>query len=222
MNLKIIKTSDGSDTIYNSELNETYHSLHGSVNESNVVYIKNGIEFYLDQNRKKNIKILEIGFGTGLNFLLTYIFLEKRKEKILYHTLEPFPLQNDIIKKLNYIKKVGDKYLEIFQLSHSTESNKINNLSDRIEFVKSKNLLEEIKLKDNYDIIFYDAFAPSKQPSIWKKENLEKIYSHMNYDSILVTYCSSGQFKRDLKSIGFRVEVLPGPRGKKEMVRAIK
>ncbi len=222
MNLKIIKTSDGSDTIYNSELNETYHSLHGSVNESNVVYIKNGIEFYLDQNRKKNIKILEIGFGTGLNFLLTYIFLEKRKEKILYHTLEPFPLPNDIIKKLNYIKKVGDKYLEIFQLSHSTESNKINNLSDRIEFVKSKNLLEEIKLKDNYDIIFYDAFAPSKQPSIWKKENLEKIYSHMNYDSILVTYCSSGQFKRDLKSIGFRVEVLPGPRGKKEMVRAIK
>ena len=222
MNLKIIKTSDGSDTIYNSELNETYHSLHGSVNESNVVYIKNGIEFYLDQNRKKNIKILEIGFGTGLNFLLTYIFLEKRKEKILYHTLEPFPLPKDIIKKLNYIKKVGDKYLEIFQLSHSTESNKINNLSDRIEFVKSKNLLEEIKLKDNYDIIFYDAFAPSKQPSIWKKENLEKIYSHMNYDSILVTYCSSGQFKRDLKSIGFRVEVLPGPRGKKEMVRAIK
>jgi len=222
MNLKIIKTSDGSDTIYNSELNETYHSLHGSVNESNVVYIKNGIEFYLDQNRKKNIKILEIGFGTGLNFLLTYIFLEKRKEKILYHTLEPFPLPNDIIKKLNYIKKVGDKYLEIFQLSHSTESNKINNLSDRIEFVKSKNLLEEIKLKDNYDIIFYDAFAPSKQPSIWKKENLEKIYSHMNYDSILVTYCSSGQFKRDLKLIGFRVEVLPGPRGKKEMVRAIK
>jgi tRNA U34 5-methylaminomethyl-2-thiouridine-forming methyltransferase MnmC len=222
MNLKIIKTSDGSDTIYNSELNETYHSLHGSVNESNVVYIKNGIEFYLDQKRKKNIKILEIGFGTGLNFLLTYIFLEKRKEKILYHTLEPFPLPNDIIKKLNYIKKVGDKYLEIFQLSHSTESNKINNLSDRIELVKSKNLLEEIKLKDNYDIIFYDAFAPSKQPSIWKKENLEKIYSHMNYDSILVTYCSSGQFKRDLKSIGFRVEVLPGPKGKKEMVRAIK
>ena len=106
MNLKIIQTSDGSDTIYNSELNETYHSLHGSINESNVVYIKNGIEFYLNKKRKKNIRILEIGFGTGLNFLLTHVFFEKRKEKILYHTLEPFPLPNGIIKKLNYIKKL--------------------------------------------------------------------------------------------------------------------
>ena len=222
MNLKIIQTSDGSDTIYNSELNETYHSLHGSINESNVVYIKNGIEFYLDQKRKKNIKVLEIGFGTGLNFLLTHIFLEKRKEKILYHTLEPFPLPNDIIKRLNYVKKIGEQYLKTFELSHSEEPDKIIDITEKIKFIKSKTSLEDIKLKDNYDIIFYDAFAPSKQPSMWERKNLEKIYAHMNHDSVLVTYCSSGQFKRDLKSIGFKVDVLPGPKGKKEMVRAIK
>ena len=222
MSLRIIKTSDGSDTIFNSELNETYHSLNGSINESNIVYIQNGLEYYLNRKKENNIKILEIGFGTGLNFLLTHIFLEKRKEKILYHTLEPFPLPNDIIKRLNYVKKIGEQYLNIFQLSHSKESNKIIDITEKIKFIKSKISLEDIKLKDNYDIIFYDAFAPSKQPSMWERKNIEKIYSNMNYDSVLVTYCSSGQFKRDLKSIGFKVDVLPGPKGKKEMVRAIK
>ena len=222
MSLKIIKTSDGSDTIFNSELNESYHSLHGSINESNVVYIQNGLEFYLNQNKKNNIKILEVGFGTGLNFLLTYIFIERRKEKISYHTLEPFPLPNNIIEKLNYIKKVGDQYNKIFKSSHSILPGIINDMDKKIDFLKSKISLEEINLSEKYDIIFFDAFAPSKQPSIWKKKNLEKIYACMRDGSILVTYCSSGQFKRDLKSIGFKVDVLPGPKGKKEMVRAIK
>ena len=140
----------------------------------------------------------------------------------MYHTLEPFPLPNNIIEKLNYIKKVGEQYSNIFQLSHSTDPGKTIDISDRIKFIKSKVSLENINLQDKYDIIFYDAFAPSKQPSIWDKKNLEKIYSHMNEDSILVTYCSSGQFKRDLKLIGFKLDVLSGPKGKKEMVRAIK
>ena len=102
------------------------------------------------------------------------------------------------------------------------DPDKIIDITDRIKFIKSKISLENVNLQDKYDIIFYDAFAPSKQPSIWQKKNLEKIYSHMNEDSILVTYCSSGQFKRDLKLIGFELDVLPGPKGKKEMVRAIK
>lgn len=222
MSLKIIKTSDGSDTIFNSKLNESYHSLHGSINESNIVYIENGLEFYLNQSRRNNIKILEIGFGTGLNFLLTYIFLEKRKEKIFYHTLEPFPLPNNIIEKLNYVEKVGNEYDKVFKSSHSIMPDKKHYVGEKIDFLKSKITLEDIKLNDKYDIIFFDAFAPSKQPSIWERKNLEKIYSYMRDGSILVTYCSSGQFKRDLKSIGLEVVVLPGPKGKKEMVRAIK
>ena len=222
MNLKIIQTSDGSDTIYNSELNETYHSLHGSINESNTVYIQNGLEYYIKKISRKKIKILEVGFGTGLNFLLTYSFLEKRKEKIFYHTIEPYPLPNEVIEQLNYVSKVGEQYSEIFGLSHNLENDKKNHISKNLEFLKSKISLEDIVLTDNYDIIFYDAFAPSKQPSMWERKNIEKIYSNMNYDSVLVTYCSSGQFKRDLKSIGFKVDVLSGPKGKKEMVRAIK
>jgi|TARA_B100001094_G_scaffold57340_1_gene52817 tRNA U34 5-methylaminomethyl-2-thiouridine-forming methyltransferase MnmC len=220
MSLKIIKTSDGSDTIYNSELNETYHSLHGSINESNIVYIKNGLEHYLNKTKKNNIKILEIGFGTGLNFLLTHLFFEKREEKVFYHTLEPFPLPDEIIKKLNYVSEIGEEYRGVFNLSHSNDNDKRNNITENLKFLKSNNSLENIKLSYNYDIIYYDAFAPSKQPSIWVKKNLEKVFSHMEDNSILVTYCSSGQFKRDLKTTGFKVEVLPGPKGKKEMVRA--
>tara|TARA_Y100001954_G_C15746435_1_gene571303 strand:- start:9 stop:677 length:669 start_codon:yes stop_codon:yes gene_type:complete len=222
MNLKIIKTSDGSHTIYNSELNETYHSLHGSINESNTVYIQNGLEYYIKKKSRKKINILEVGFGTGLNFLLTNIFFERRKENIFYHTIEPYPLPNEVIEKLNYVSEVGEQYKDIFSLSHNLENDKKNYISESLEFLKSETSLENTILTDKYDIIFYDAFAPSKQPSMWKRINLEKIFSHMKNGSVLVTYCSSGQFKRDLKSIGFKVNVLPGPKGKKEMVRAIK
>ena len=222
MNLKIIKTSDGSHTIYNSELNETYHSLHGSINESNTVYIQNGLEYYIKKKSRKKINILEVGFGTGLNFLLTNIFFERRKENIFYHTIEPYPLPNEVIEKLNYVSEVGEQYKDIFSLSHNLENDKKNYISENLEFLKSETSLENTILTDKYDIIFYDAFAPSKQPSIWKRINLEKIFLHMKNGSVLVTYCSSGQFKRDLKSIGFKVNVLPGPKGKKEMVRAIK
>lgn len=222
MNLKIIKTSDGSHTIYNSELNETYHSLHGSINESNTVYIQNGLEYYIKKKSRKKINILEVGFGTGLNFLLTNIFFERRKENIFYHTIEPYPLPNEVIEKLNYVSEVGEQYKDIFSLSHNLENDKKNYISENLEFLKSETSLENTILTDKYDIIFYDAFAPSKQPSMWKRINLEKIFLHMKNSSVLVTYCSSGQFKRDLKSIGFKVDVLPGPKGKKEMVRAIK
>ena len=222
MNLKIIKTSDGSHTIYNSELNETYHSLHGSINESNTVYIQNGLEYYIKKKSRKKINILEVGFGTGLNFLLTNIFFERRKENIFYHTIEPYPLPNKVIEKLNYVSEVGEQYKDIFSLSHKLGNDKKNYISENLEFLKSETSLENTILTDKYDIIFYDAFAPSKQPSMWKRINLEKIFSHMKNSSVLVTYCSSGQFKRDLKSIGFKVNVLPGPKGKKEMVRAIK
>ena len=118
MNLKIIKTSDGSDTIFNQDLNETYHSLNGSIKESELVYIRNGLEFFLDKKTTDSVRVLEIGFGTGLNFLLTKIFMEERNEKLFYHTLEPFPLPSGLLKKINYIEKLGEGYRDIFDKSH--------------------------------------------------------------------------------------------------------
>ena len=222
MNLKIIKTSDGSDTIFNQDLNETYHSLNGSIKESELVYIRNGLEFFLDKKTRDSVRVLEIGFGTGLNFLLTKIFMEKRNEKLFYHTLEPFPLPSGLLKKINYIEKLGEGYRNIFDNSHRSRPNETVNLNEKITFLRSDLTLESIKFSKKYDVIYFDAFAPSRQPEIWEKENLKKIYSHMNLNSILVTYCSSGQFKRDLRGVGFDVDVLPGPVGKREMVRAIK
>lgn len=222
MNLKIIKTSDGSDTIFNQDLNETYHSLNGSIKESELVYIRNGLEFFLDKKTTDSVRLLEIGFGTGLNFLLTKIFMEERNEKLFYHTLEPFPLPSGLLKKINYIEKLGEGYRDIFDNSHRSIPNKTVNINEKITFLRSDLTLESIKFSKKYDVIYFDAFAPSRQPEIWKKENLKKIYSHMNLNSILVTYCSSGQFKRDLRGVGFDVDILPGPVGKREMVRAIK
>ena len=222
MNLKIIKTSDGSDTIFNQDLNETYHSLNGSIKESELVYIRNGLEFFLNKKTRNSVRVLEIGFGTGLNFLLTKIFMEKRNEKLFYHTLEPFPLPSGLLKKINYIEKLGEGYRNIFDNSHRSRPNETVNLNEKITFLRSDLTLESIKFSKKYDVIYFDAFAPSRQPEIWEKENLKKIYSHMNLNSILVTYCSSGQFKRDLRGVGFDVDILPGPVGKREMVRAIK
>ena len=222
MNLKIIKTSDGSDTIFNQDLNETYHSLNGSIKESELVYIRNGLEFFLDKKTTDSVRLLEIGFGTGLNFLLTKIFMEERNEKLFYHTLEPFPLPSGLLKKINYIEKLGEGYRDIFDNSHRSRPNETVNINEKITFLRSDLTLESIKFSKKYDVIYFDAFAPSRQPEIWEKENLKKIYSQMNLDSILVTYCSSGQFKRDLRGVGFDVDVLPGPVGKREMVRAIK
>jgi len=222
MSLKIIKTSDGSDTIFNEDLNETYHSLNGSINESELVYIRNGLEYFLNKKTTDSVRVLEIGFGTGLNFLLTKIFMEERSEKLFYHTLEPFPLPSGLIKKINYIEKIGESYRDIFNKSHKSRPNETVNLNEKISFLRSELTLESIKFSKKYDVIYFDAFAPSRQPEIWGIENLEKIYSHMNLNSILVTYCSSGRFKRDLRRVGFGVVVLPGPAGKREMVRAIK
>lgn len=220
--LKIIKTSDGSDTIYNSDLNETYHSVHGSVSESKHVYIQNGLDYLLKGNKKNHINILEIGFGTGLNLLLTHTYLLNKKKSCFYHTLEPYPLPNEIISELNYVEKVDIRSRKLFEFSHSCPQESEVELEKNILLLKSSQTLEKIALSREYDIIYFDAFAPSKQPEIWGVSNLKKLYDCLVEGGALVTYCSSGQFKRDIKEVGYTLEVLNGPKGKKEMVRAIK
>ncbi|MEC7877959.1 MAG: tRNA (5-methylaminomethyl-2-thiouridine)(34)-methyltransferase MnmD [Bacteroidota bacterium] len=222
MALKIIQTSDGSHTIYDESLNETYHSIHGSINESNHVYVNAGLKQFIYESRKKHVNILEVGFGTGLNFLLLYDFLKKRNIKVDYHTIEPNPLNDSVLEKLNFSKIIGSVD-EIFKIIHKSKTDELVEIDKKITFLKSVDTIENIKLKERkYDIIFFDAFAPSKQPDIWSYNNLNKIHSSMGEDSILVTYCSSGKFKKTLHDLGFKVEVLDGPKGKKEMVRVRK
>ncbi len=223
MNLKIIKTGDGSDTLYNKEIDETYHSLHGSVTESKHVYINAGLENFLGKNKKQSISILEVGLGTGLNLLLTLKYAKKNNLKIQYHAIEPFPLDNTILKKLNFNNKLEGFDKKVYEKIHHPKNLEPIDLSNNISFTKSITRLEQISFEnEKYDLVFFDAFAPSKQPDIWSIENFKIIREAMKKDGIMVTYSSSGKLKKILKELKFKIEKLAGPKGKKEMTRAVK
>jgi tRNA U34 5-methylaminomethyl-2-thiouridine-forming methyltransferase MnmC len=222
MEIKIVVSEDGSNTLYLPELNETYHSLHGAVQESEHVFLKHGLIHFAQKSKK--MTVLEVGFGTGLNALLTYRLAMNEGMQINYHTLEAFPLPEEIVKQLNYPSIFSaEKLDEFFQYLHSCTWEKDHGLGADFIFHKYLTKLEDFNPPElKADIVFYDAFAPGKQPEMWELDKFEKIYALMNPGGILVSYCASGQFKRNLKAAGFEVESLPGPPGKKEMIRGVK
>jgi tRNA U34 5-methylaminomethyl-2-thiouridine-forming methyltransferase MnmC len=173
------------------------------------------LSFFLKGHPTKQIKILEVGFGTGLNALLT---LQQHPDiQIQYTTLEPYPLPAEIFKQLNYTGK--DELLAL----HACDWNSTQEISDNFTLTKFQATLEQSQLPENFfDVIYFDAFAPSSQPELWTQQAFSKIRDVMTRASVFVTYCAKGQVKRDLKSVGFVVESVPGPPGKREMVRAIK
>ena len=220
-NRSIIVSRDGSHTLFHPELNETYHSTHGAVQESIYVYINQGLKLF---NGHKEIVIIEVGFGTGLNALLTWNFAEKHQIKIQYYTLEPFPLSSEIISELNYPSMLDEvASVERFKSIHNVAWESQVKLSDYFSIHKKNITLENTVFpQNNFHICYFDAFAPSKQAEIWSENNLSKIFNCLNTDGIFVTYCAQGSFKRALKKVGFEVEILPGPPFKKEMTRGKK
>jgi tRNA U34 5-methylaminomethyl-2-thiouridine-forming methyltransferase MnmC len=216
-------TEDGSHTIYLPDINETYHSTHGAIRESNHVFIKNGLEFAA-RHGQKNFRIFEVGFGTGLNALLTAIYAKKNELNISYQSIEAYPLESQHIQKLNFPEKTGDPGAAIlFKKLHTAPWNEWLPVSEVFMLKKIKGLLQDFEVHDGlFDLCYFDAFAPSKQPEMWEKPMLEKVKNMLAMHGIFTTYCARGQLKRDLKSLGFEVETLEGPPGKKEMVRAIK
>jgi tRNA U34 5-methylaminomethyl-2-thiouridine-forming methyltransferase MnmC len=222
--VSIIKSADGSDTLYHSELNETYHSTHGAIQESQHVFIKHGLEKLLHDTTVHEVRILEVGFGTGLNAWLTYKASQNKAATIFYDSLEPFPIAADIYTKLNYADTEPDEATRaMFLQIHKAPWGEPIALRENFTLHKIISTLELYKAaRERYDLIYFDAFAPSKQPEVWLPANIEKIYELLKPRGIVVTYCARGQFKRDLKAAGFEVESLEGPPGKKEMTRAVK
>lgn len=222
--IKLIETEDGSRSLYVPELNETYHSFHGAYQESLHVFIKNGLNYWTNSNSGKAITILEIGFGTGLNVLLTAREKITVEADIFLTTLEPYPLPEDIIAQLNYGQLMNDPvFKSIFQQIHWAEWERPVKIMEGFTLLKLKQKLEDFTTKSQkFDVVYFDAFAPNKQSELWTLEILQKICHMMNRGGIFVTYCAKGQLKRDLKAIGFTVETLAGPPGKKEMVRGVK
>lgn len=222
--LKIITTEDGSHSLYHEELQETYHSFHGAYRESIHVYMIYGLDSWLARNpRKYPIRVFELGFGTGLNAWLTLVWAEQNQVPVLYHTIEPFPVEKEIYSQLNYIEHDHGiwHFHKYFEALHTAPWNEGGPVSEYFNFKKDIVTLEEAQLYPS-DVVFFDAFAQKKQPELWKKESLEKVTDAMRPGGLLTTYAVTGQLKRTLKELGLQAEILPGPPGKKEMTRAWK
>ncbi|EKB50086.1 tRNA (5-methylaminomethyl-2-thiouridine)(34)-methyltransferase MnmD [Cecembia lonarensis] len=220
--VKIITTEDGSHSLFVPELNETYHSFHGAYRESVHVFMLYGLEAWAARNPSQfPIRIFEVGFGTGLNAWLSLVWAEQYKVPLLYHSIEPFPLEKEVYGQLNYTEVDTSiyHYAPYFHMLHEAPWNEGAIVSEYFNMKKDKTTLEESVLYPA-DVVFFDAFAPSKQPELWTKESLDKVVDAMNPGAVFVTYCAQGQLKRNLKELGLEVETLPGPPGKKEMTRA--
>ncbi len=222
--LKLIETEDGSHSLYVPELNETYHSFHGAYRESVHVFLLYGLEHWaVHHPEKEPIRIFEVGFGTGLNAWLTLVWGEQNKRPVLYHSIEPFPITEDIYQKLNYtqVDETIQQFGGYFQEIHKATWDQGDAITPYFNMKKEQTTLQDVQLYPS-DVVFFDAFAPSKQPELWAKDLLKKVVDSMNPGGVFVTYCAKGQLKRDLAELGLKVETLPGPPGKKEMVRGRK
>lgn len=209
MKLEIQMTADGSPTLFLPETDEHYHSVNGAVRESKHVYIEAGFK----QCRKAEIHVLEMGFGTGLNVLLTALEAENQKIKVLYTGLEKFPLPPEITDRLNYSET------SLFRTIHQAEWEKFKPVNSYLYLKKIQTDFKDFNFPDKNDIVYYDAFAPDKQPDVWSSELFGKIFSSMNPGGIITTYCAKGSIRRMMQQAGFTVERIPGPPGKREMLR---
>lgn len=221
--VRIVDTGDGSHSLRNDALNENYHSWNGAIEESKYVFLKMGVQKALEVFNQ--LHILEVGYGTGLNASIALNFCKENSISATYLGTETFPIPTSIMKELNYPRYFNSGENEIFQKLIEAEWNTPIEFGNSIKAVKQLESFQNLKnesLLAPINVIFYDAFAPEKQPEMWEQSVWDKCFELLEPNGIFVTYCAKGQFKRDLKASGFIVESLPGPPGKREMVRAIK
>ncbi len=211
-----VKTKDGSHTLFNESAGEHYHSVFGAIQESEHIFIRAGLEGY--KNQEKELRVLEIGFGTGLNALLSSRWAEKHEQFIHYLGIEAFPLSQEVLKKLNYAALLHVSSALFMKMHSSPERRQISSfLSLKILYEKFQDYYPE---SNRFHIVFFDAFSPGSQPEMWTVEGFLKIYKALVPGGILVTYSCKGSVKQALKTAGFRLEKLPGPPGKREFLRA--
>ncbi len=216
---KIIITSDGSTTIHLPEWNEQYHSKHGAIQEAYHVFVKNGLALF----QNKNISVLEIGFGTGLNCFITFLESKKKDLIIDYTGVEAYPISTEELKKLNYVSELNvEQQKPIFNKMHTVSWNEKHTISEDFMLTKQQKFFEEIDDDACYDLIYFDAFGARVQPKLWTEQIFKKMYNALKKGGVLVTYSAKGSVRRAMQSVGFSVERLEGPPGKREMLRATK
>lgn len=221
MQRNLIITGDGSHSVEVPYMNVTYHSTHGAIRESLHVFIEAGLKPLL--HRQETIHIFEMGFGTGLNALLTLIEATRHQQKINYQAVEAFPLEKEIALQLNYCGQLQQPEWEpLFEQLHTSPWDQPITLNPWFTVQKHYTTLFNISVNQPANLIYYDAFAPNAQPELWTVEIFTKLYGILAGGGILVTYCSKGDVRRAMQAAGFTVEKIPGPPGKREMVRAVK
>ena len=211
-----VKTQDGSHTLFSERADEHYHSLFGAVQESEHIFIRAGLEGY--RKPEEELRVLEIGFGTGLNALLTRMWAEKKRQKVRYLGVEAFPLEEDTVAKLNYAGLLGfseDIFLKFHRATKQLEVAPFFTI--RLLHKRFQDFFPE---NQTFDVVFFDAFSPESQPEMWTEEGFAKLFHALSDGGVLVTYSCKGTVKRALKAAGFRIEKLPGPPGKREFLRA--
>lgn len=217
--MKLEQTADGSFTLYVPELDEHYHSVKGALTESQHIFIDMGLK----HSQATNPYILEIGLGTGLNCFLTYLTSKETGQAIHYTGIERFPLSEEVIDQLDYATLIGKGEKEIYQAIHQAAWNKEVQLSPHFSLHKIEGDFTQYSFLGKYDLIYFDAFAPEKQPEMWEQPLFDMLYELLNPGGILTTYCAKGVVRRMLQAAGFTVERLAGPPGgKREILRATK
>ncbi len=249
---KIITTADGSKTIQIEDWNEQYHSIHGAIQEANHVFLKHGLHFYAELVSASNesvsesselvsasnesightersrsatdqdLSILEIGFGTGLNAFLTLIEAEKLNLNINYVGAEAYPVASEEIKELNYVDLISEKHAAVFEKMHRVSWEEQHQIIPNFQLEKQKKFFQDITAKDEFNLIYFDAFGARVQPDLWTEDIFKIMFNALKTNGVLVTYSAKGSVRRAMQAVGFTVERLPGPPGKREMLRATK
>lgn len=216
--IELRKTGDGSLTLYSGQFDETYHSVHGAITESQHVFIHQGF----DSLALSEIHVFEMGFGTGLNAYLTYLRAKELNKRVYYYSVERFPVAKEVTDNLKYPMVLGFADDPVFETLHSAPWGQMIRIDPCFSLYKIKADILEYTPDFNYNLVYFDAFSPKHQGELWSVELFEKIYHHMLKGGVLTTYCAKGQVRRNLQQAGFQVERLPGPPGKREMLRGIK
>lgn len=219
MKRKIITTADGSKTIQISDWDEQYHSKHGAIQEAYHVFIEHGLSLFID----RKISILEIGFGTGLNAFITFLEVKKRKLQVKYRGIEKYPVSPEELQQLNYVAELdAEKFESTFLNIHRSPWEEKVAISEDFFLTKQQKCFSKINDKAAFDLIYFDAFGARVQPELWTEDIFSIMYNAMKSNGILVTYAAKGSVRRAMQAVGFTVERLPGPPGKREMLRAKK
>ncbi|MCB0463579.1 MAG: tRNA (5-methylaminomethyl-2-thiouridine)(34)-methyltransferase MnmD [Flavobacteriaceae bacterium] len=227
MKRKIITTADGSKTIQIEDWNEQYHSKHGAIQEAQHVFLKEGLQYYYSLNKNCHAElveasILEIGFGTGLNAFLTLLHADALNIKINYVGVEAYPVSIDEINQLNYVELISAENQTVFNELHKVSWEKVHEITSNFKLHKRKQFFSDIEDVNQFDLIYFDAFGARVQPELWSKTIFETMYKALKRNGVLVTYAAIGQVKRNMQALGFIVERLKGPPGKRHMLRATK